>query len=115
MFNSPAAGRKTAGSAGSPPVAGVMKTPELNQVSQMMSSMGVGGALAPQQFGMVRVRVRSLCSLAFSVDFCPDEIDFIVWCLMHHTALICLTGPFVCGWVYRGPVGGSSSSSSSPS
>lgn len=62
MFNSPAAGgvlgRKTAGSAGSSPVAGVMKTPELNQVSQMMSAMGVGGAVGPQQFGMVRVRVR---------------------------------------------------------
>lgn len=58
MFNSPAAGgvagRKTAGSVGSPPVAGVMKTPELNQVSQMMSAMGVGAAVGPQQFGMVR-------------------------------------------------------------
>ena len=43
MYNSPAvgAGRK-ASSAGSSPVAGVMRTPELNQVSQMMSSLNTG-------------------------------------------------------------------------
>ncbi|CBN76789.1 conserved unknown protein [Ectocarpus siliculosus] len=58
MFNSPAgggvAGRSMAGPVGSSPVAGVMKTPELNQVSQMMSTLNVGG-LAPmgsQQMGM---------------------------------------------------------------
>lgn len=58
MFNSPAgggvAGRSMAGPVGSSPVAGVMRTPELNQVSQMMSTLNVGG-LAPmgsQQMGM---------------------------------------------------------------
>ncbi|CAM9895482.1 unnamed protein product [Sphacelaria rigidula] len=49
MYNSGAAGgRKPSG--GSPPVSGVMKTPELNQVSQMMSSLNVGG-VTPAFYG----------------------------------------------------------------
>lgn len=44
MYNTPGVGGTgpNRGSAGPRPVPGVMRTPELNQVSQMMSSMNVG-------------------------------------------------------------------------
>lgn len=61
MYNSPSvgAGHKTS-AGGSPPALGVMKTPELNQVSQMMSSMNMGSAQAPAMYGVGSMQVRKV-------------------------------------------------------
>lgn len=59
MYNTPGVGGSgpNRGSAGSRPVPGVMRTPELNQVSQMMSSMNVG-AVGDGMNGALGTQVR---------------------------------------------------------